>query len=116
MVCLALWGKGKAALKLDPKALGLGGGACRVKDVVTGRVIGDFAADGLIAGVPIEIKYVSQPFVLAVGSQEAVEVFKGIYPSEDVFAGMTEGVTIESPEVPSIQSNGSPGKQNRSGR
>jgi hypothetical protein len=100
VLCLSFWGKGKAALHLDINNAGLNAGACRVKDIVTGRVIGDFEAGRLSAGIPIEIKYLNQPFILAIGPKEATEVFKGIYPSEDVFEGMTETVTIENPEVP----------------
>jgi len=99
-LCISLWGKGSSILKVDAKILGLKG-PFQIKDIVTGRIIKDnVSSDILLKGVPIEIKYLNQPFIVAIGKKGELKVYNGIYQDEEVFKGMTEQRVIENPEVP----------------
>jgi len=99
-ICISLWGKGSSILKIDAKALGLKG-PFQIKDIVTGRIIkDDVSSDILLKGIPLEIKYVNQPFIVAIGKKEELKLYNGIYPDEEVFKGITEQKVIENPEVP----------------
>jgi len=98
-LCVALWNKGETTLKVDAKALGLTGFSLEVRDIVTGTVLAKGRRGRLAAGVPVRIEHENQPRILAVGKSKDLERFAGLYASEDVFQGMTERKTIESPEV-----------------
>ena len=99
-LCVALWGKGEARLRVDAEVLGLKGDRFQVKDIVTGVVIGEPRSDALRKGIIVDIKYTNQPLVVAIGAPKRLEGFRGIYPSAEVFKGMTVSHTIENPEVP----------------
>ncbi len=100
LVCLSLWGNGKATVQLDAAKLGLPAGGCRLRDMVTGTTIGDFTEAQLAAGVPVEIKHLYQPFLLTAGAKDSVDAIRGLYASADVFAGMKTKESLEDPEVP----------------
>jgi len=100
MAAFALWGQGKAKLWVDAGALGLEGGALEARDIATGAVLARTDAAGLKKGVAVEIKYLNQPLIVAVGPAAKVAEFKGLYPSADVFAGMDKVEALENPEVP----------------
>lgn len=106
-LCISLWGKGNAVLKVDTNLTGLKGRmttkgrAFQVKDIVTGKIIEDnISSRGLMKGIPVEIKYLNQPYILAIGTRQSLRQYQGIYPSEDVFKGMKKQRSIEDPEVP----------------
>ncbi|MCX6909927.1 MAG: hypothetical protein NTY01_18055 [Verrucomicrobia bacterium] len=100
VACFSLWGTGKATLRLDSRALGLGSATLRARDAITGATLGDFTSEQLAAGVPVEIKHPCQPFVCVIGAKDAADAFRGLYPSADVFAGMKEKESLDDPEVP----------------
>jgi len=100
-VSVALWGQGKATLRLDTAHLPLpAADRYQLKDIVTGQVLGDFPPAKLAAGVPVEVKHLYQPMILAVGTPAALAGFRGIYPNADAFAGMTLKQDKDNPEVP----------------
>jgi hypothetical protein len=100
VVCLSIWGNGKTSLCLDPAGLGLSEKRYRVKDIIAGTLFGDFTGAQLAAGIPLEIRHLYQPVLLAVGPADAVDAFRGLYASSDVFAGMTAKGSLDNPEVP----------------
>ncbi|MCX7887336.1 MAG: hypothetical protein N3B01_08825, partial [Verrucomicrobiae bacterium] len=95
LLCLAFWGKGRARLHLDTCHPSV-----HLRDIASDSLRGEFTADQLRNGVPIEICHTYQPFIVLVGSKHACEGFQPLYPSPAVLAGMTEKPCFESPEVP----------------
>lgn len=100
--CLSLWGVGQAKLVADAAVLGLRGERLQAKDLVSGAVLAEADVRSLARGVPIAIKHLNQPLVVAIGSAARLDAFRGIYPSADVFEGMEEWDAIENPEVPIV--------------
>ncbi|HDN84306.1 MAG TPA: hypothetical protein ENG47_00940 [Candidatus Aerophobetes bacterium] len=107
-VCIPLWGKGSAKLKIDTALIGLRGKRFQVKDIVTGRIIKDnVSSKTLSSGISVEIKYLNQPYILAIGREKDLEIYQGIYPSEEVFRELGKMERrIENPEVPIIVPSG----------
>ena len=102
-LCIPLWEKGKASLVIDVKRVGLSGDKFMVREILTGKILAKIATpEQLKRGIPVEIKYENQPFIVAVGSPTKIAEFKGIYPNEDVFKGLAQRVMTENPEVPII--------------
>ena len=104
-VAVPLWGRGKAVFRVDADALGLKGKVFQLRDAVTGTVLADkLSAESLAAGVPVEIKYVEQPFIVVVGPPADVADCEGLYPSSEVFKDLGKKAAarklIENPEVP----------------
>jgi len=100
-LCISLFGKGTSILKVDTKLIGLKGKTFQLKDIVTGRILKNrISPSSLLKGVSIEIKYLNQPYILALGTPKDLKKYKGIYSSEEVFKGMMEQKVIENPEVP----------------
>ena len=100
-VSLTLWGQGRATLHIDPARLPLPAAeGYQLKDIVTGQILGEFSQAKLLAGVPVEIKHLYQPLILALGAPRALAAFPGIYPNADAFAGMTLKADKDNPEVP----------------
>ncbi|MDD3926149.1 MAG: hypothetical protein PHT33_05780 [bacterium] len=104
VLCISLWGQGTAKLSLKTSDIGLKGKAFQIKDIVTGAVIAAGKDDkALLAGIPVETKYLNQPRILAVGLENDLKTFNGIYPSAEVFTGLgIRTVPVENPEVPLI--------------
>lgn len=104
VLCISLWGKGKARLSLNISDIGLKGKTFQIKDILTGTIIaGGKDGKALLSGIPIRIEHLGQPYILAVGQERELKAFKGIYPSTAVFAGLgIKTVPIENPEVPLI--------------
>ncbi len=100
VVCLSMWGNGKAKLQIDAAGLDLLGQIFRVKDVASGTLIGDFTREQLAGGIPVEIKHLYQPVLLTVGPAAKIDAFPGLYASADVFTGMKAKVSQDDPEVP----------------
>ena len=100
-LCISLFGKGSSLLKVNTKLIGLKGKIFQLKDIVSGKVIKDrVSPPSLLEGIPIKIKYLNQPFILALGTKEKIKKYQGIYPNQQVFKGMTKQRIIENPEVP----------------
>ena len=104
-VAVPLWGRGRAVFRVDAGALGLKGEVFQVQDAVTGTVLADrLSAASLAAGVPVEIKYAEQPFILVAGASADVADCEGLYPSFEVFRDLGKKAAarklIENPEVP----------------
>ena len=104
VLCISLWGKGKARLNLNISAIGLKGKTFQIKDILTGTVIAaDKDGRALLSGIPVQIEHLNRPYILAVGQERDLKAFKGIYPSTEDFAGLgIKTVPIENPEVPLI--------------
>jgi len=100
LLCVSLWGNGRARLHLDSRALGLGVADLHVREVVAGALDGDFTAAQLAGGIPIEIPHTYQPFICVIGRKQLCERFQPIYSSPSVFAGMREKESLSEPEVP----------------
>lgn len=113
VICLSMWGNGKASLRLDAAGLGLSGKYYRVKDIIAGTLIGDFTETQLAAGIPVEIRHIYQPVLLTVGAADAVDAFRRLYASADVFAGMTAKESLDDPEVPREALNESSAKTDK---
>jgi len=95
MACFALWGRGRGTLRVDAASLGIGSG-WKAVDLVTGTTL----ATGPTSGVAVEIKYPSQPLLVALGSAAKFDAAGGIYASADVFRDLPEKQAVDSPEVP----------------
>ena len=102
ILCISLWGKGKATLSLKTSDAGLKGKAFQVKDIATGAVIAvDKDNKALLSGIPVETEYLNQPRILIIGQEKDLKRFKGIYPATTVFSGLGEkSIPVENPEVP----------------
>ena len=89
-----------AELCLNTKAAGLAGDSFMIKDMMTGTVIKPEATRAeLLRGIKIATEYDSQPLVLAVGSRDGLEKFKGVYKNAEQFKGMDNVDVTENPEV-----------------
>jgi len=99
-LCLSFFNQGDALLQVDVKALGLTGGKFQVKNIIKGNVLYEIDADRLKNGIPIEIKNLNEPYVLAIGQENTLSQYKGIYPSTEDFSGLERTVSVENPEVP----------------
>jgi len=104
-VVVPLWGQGSAKLRIDAAAAGLSGNVFQARDVVTGAVLADnLSAAALAEGVPVQIKYLEQPLVVAAGAPAELADCKGMYPSVEVFKELgvkaASRQLIENPEVP----------------
>ncbi|MCM8762360.1 MAG: hypothetical protein NC929_03470, partial [Candidatus Omnitrophica bacterium] len=101
-LAIALWGTGKGILKVDTRVAGIKAENIQVKEILTGKIIRENIKAELLAkeGVEVNIKYVNQPYIVAIGSKKELRVYKGIYNSEDVFAGLVLERIKEHPEVP----------------
>ncbi len=106
-LCISLFEKGSALLKVNTELIGLKGKVFQLKDIVTGSVIKEkISPSSLLEGIPVEIKYLNQPFILALEKEEDIKEYHGIYPSQEVFKGMKEQRVIENPEVPILVPSG----------
>ena len=100
MLCLTLWGQGKALLQVDAARLGCKESSYHVRELLTGATLGDFSAGQLGEGIPVEIEHLYQPLVIAIGKKESLDAFQALYPSAQVFQGMTPRQADANPEVP----------------
>ena len=104
-LCVSLWGKGDAILRVDAAALGLPEGDLQVQDIITGRVIHAGASRrALAAGIPVSIRYPDQPLVLAAGLAQGLAAYRGVCDGEDVFAELERQHVrvLENPQIPII--------------
>lgn len=102
---IPLWGQGRAKLTVDVGALGLKPSIYDVRDAVTGTRLASNASPAVLAaGIPVEITYAEQPFIVVLGAPADVADCTGLYSSVEVFkdlGGKTEArKLIENPEVP----------------
>ncbi len=103
VVCLAMYGKGNATLRLDAKKLGLKSKEFLVRDIVTGNIISKTNAAVLDRdGAPVKITYKDQPVILAIGGSENVRKVKSLTYKISDFDKLYTIAGIENPEVPII--------------
>ena len=98
-LCISFFNQGKAKLKIDSKQLKIAGNQLQLKNILTGEVLHEGAPESFKNGVPIEIKYLNEPLVLAVGNTKRLAEFKGIYPKDVSFEGMTKVMVVENPQA-----------------
>ncbi len=98
-LCLSFFNQGKALLKIDAGELKIPGKQLQVKNVLTGTVVFAGSPEKLKQGIPVEIKYLNEPLVLAVGTPARLAEFKGIYPPDVSFKGMNKIMVVENPQA-----------------
>lgn len=98
-LCLSFFDQGKAKLRINAEKAGLSGSRLQVRNIITGMKLYDLDQETLKKGVDIEIKYINQPYVLAVAPESALTEYAGIFPASETFEGMDKVLTIENPQV-----------------
>jgi uncharacterized membrane protein len=98
-LCLAFYDQGKGILKVNTQELGLKGELFQVKNILTGVVLHEADKKRLTEGVEVEIKYLNQPYILAVAPAKDLASYPGIFLPSETFEGMDKVIAIENPEV-----------------
>lgn len=100
VLCLSFFNQGTATLQVDISAVGITGSRFQIKNIIKGNVLAEVDADKLQKGIPVEIKNFNEPYVLAIGDEQALSKYRGIYPASEDFSGLERTVGPENPEVP----------------
>jgi hypothetical protein len=104
-VCVSCFKEGEARLRVDAADLGVEDATLEVRNILTGKTLHTVSAAKLAEGVAIGIKHLDEPCVLAIGAPAKLAGYRGIYPPEEDFSGMTELLAIENPQVPIMVPN-----------
>jgi hypothetical protein len=95
----SLWGRGRGTLEVDLAPLGISSPDGKAKDLVGGAVL-DCALKQSHARLAVEIKYPSQPAIVAIGPAGKIDALQSLYSSSEVFRALPERRSTDSPEVP----------------